>query len=90
MPLFDTRCTTCSNVTENVYHAADAQCPPCEQCGGATEHYWAVPSKVEIFPAGEFEHAAGPDGRIPRFESRQKYKSYLREMGMYADLVEGR
>ena len=54
------------------------------------ERVWLKGVSVEIFPAGFFEHAAGDDGQSPYFESRQKYKSYLKEHGMYADLVEGR
>lgn len=89
MPLFDLRCTVCESVEDNVVHPAGV-IPSCPLCGSPREHIWKRSAPVHIFPEGFFENAADEDGRVPYFSSRAKYKAYLKEKGMYADLVEGR
>ncbi len=90
MPLYDLRCPRCLEIEQNVYQPSVSPQPICTLCGVEKERVWLVGPPVHIFPGGFFENAADEDGKVPYFESRQKYKSYLKEHDMYADLVEGR
>jgi len=89
LPLYDTRCTKCGTIKKDVLHPSDSPPPQCE-CGGATEHVWMRSAPVHIFQEGFYEHAADENAKVPYFSSRQKYKDYLKEHGMYSDYVEGR
>lgn len=89
MPLYDTRCMTCGELQYNVYHKS-SEPPPLCKCGSATEHVWSKGPPVHVFQEGFYEHAADEDGKVPYFSSRNKYKAWLKEHGMYADYVEGR
>jgi predicted nucleic acid-binding Zn ribbon protein len=89
MPIYDCKCKECGFVMRNVFHKVD-DLPACVECGRGTEHVWMHSPTVEIFKEGYFEHAADEQGKVPYFSSRQKYKAYLKEHGMYADYVEGR
>lgn len=89
MPIYDLRCAKCTRVQRDVWQLAITQQEVCT-CGGPVERVWLRSAPVHVFQEGFFENAAGPDGKSPYFSSRQKYKSYLKEMGMYADYVEGR
>lgn len=93
MPLYDLRCPRCLRVERNVYQPAVMPEQVSCQCHDASipmERVWLKGPPVHTFQGGFFENAADADGKVPYFDSRQKYKSYLREHGMYADYVEGR
>jgi len=91
MPIYDTRCPKCGTVERDVVQPSTVERQrDCAICLVPVERVWLGSAAVHIFHADFYEHAADEMGRVPYFSSRQKYKSYLKENGMYSDYVEGR
>ena len=88
VPVYDLRCPECGMAEWDVVQASDAILP-CSFCGEAMEKIWGSSPAVHIFQSGHFEHAADENGKTPYFDSRQKYKAYLKEHGMYSEYADG-
>ena len=89
MPIYDLRCPRCKSLELNVFQVAACAQPACLACGEEMERVWLKGPPVHTFQAGYFENAADEDGKVPYFNSRRKYKDYLKEHGMYAEYVDG-